>query len=277
MATDRSFSVQLAGRRVLLRPGAGGRAAPAVRLVRYAVSVLLTLAVWQALSSYVINPHLLPPPVRVARAVGPMLSTGELKAHVTASLARIAVGFSMGSLAGVAFGLVAGRVAMVADLTDPQLQFFRFLSPTAMIPLAIIWFGIGELSKYFLILYATFFIVVINTIAGVAATPTVRIRAAQAMGARPVQIFLFVILPSAVPHVLSGMRVALASAFMAIIPAEMLAAESGLGFLLQQAGLLVQTDRIFVALAMISLLGFASDLAFRLLIGRLLFRYTQAG
>ncbi|MDR7483622.1 MAG: ABC transporter permease [Armatimonadota bacterium] len=277
MATDRPLPVQVAAGRAPGRPRARRRAAPAVRLVRYAVSVLLTLALWQTLSTYVINPHLLPPPARVARAVVPMLSTGELEAHVTASLSRIAVGFSLGSLTGVAFGLLAGRIAMVADLTDPQLQFFRFLSPTAMIPLAIIWFGIGELSKYFLILYATFFIVVINTVAGVAATPPVRVRAAQAMGARPVQIFLFVVLPSAVPHVLSGMRVALASAFMAIIPAEMLAAESGLGFLLQQAGLLVQTDRIFVALAMISLLGFASDLAFRLLIGRLLFRYTQAG
>jgi NitT/TauT family transport system permease protein/taurine transport system permease protein len=248
-----------------------------VRIGRYGLSVALAFLIWHLMSTYVVNPHLLPPPAKVFRAAVPMLTGGELSAHITASLQRIVMGFALGSVLGVAFGLLAGRIALVADLTDPQLQFFRFLSPTAMIPLAIIWFGIGEPSKYFLILYATFFIVVINTIAGVVGTPSIRVRAAQAMGAAPLQIFVYIILPSTVPHIVSGMRVALASAFMAVIPAEMLAAESGLGFLLQQAGLLVQTDRIFVALAMISLLGFASDLVFRLLVGRLLYRYMQVG
>jgi NitT/TauT family transport system permease protein/taurine transport system permease protein len=247
----------------------------ALRFSRYGVSIALSVILWHLMSTYWVNPHLLPPPTKVLRTAVPMLASAELLRHAGASLGRIAVGFVLGSVIGVVLGLVMGRLALAADLLDPPTQFFRFLSPTAMIPLAIIWFGIGEGSKYFLILYATVFIVLVNAMAGVAATPAVRIRAAQALGASRLQVFTRIVLPSAVPHIISGMRVALASAFMAIIPAEMLAADSGLGYLLQQSGLLVQTDRIFVALAVIALLGFASDLLFRWAVRRLLGGYTQ--
>jgi NitT/TauT family transport system permease protein/taurine transport system permease protein len=142
-----------------------------------------------------------------------------------------------------------------------------------MIPIAVIWFGIGEQSKYFLIFWGTFFFVLINTIAGVMRTPIARQRAAQCLGASQIQIFLTVVIPSAVPYIVTGMRVAMASSFMSIIPAEMLAARSGLGHLLQVSGMLVQTDRIFVALAAISLLGFLTDRLFRFLVHRTLSRY----
>jgi NitT/TauT family transport system permease protein/taurine transport system permease protein len=227
------------------------------------------------MSTYLINPQLLPPPAKVVKTAIPMLRTAELPTHVAASMARIAIGFALGSLAGVFFGLLMGRLPLVSDLADPPTQLFRFLSPTAVIPLAIIWFGIGETSKYFLIFYATVFIVLVSTIAGVISTPRVRVRAALAMGSTQPQIFLHIVLPSATPHIVSGMRVALASAFMAIIPAEMLAAQSGLGYLLQQSGLLVQTDKIFVALAVIALLGFLADLLFRFVTRRLLASYID--
>jgi ABC-type nitrate/sulfonate/bicarbonate transport system permease component len=257
------------------KPTRQGAGAWTVRVVRYAMSVVGTLVLWHLMSTYVVNPQLLPPPAKVFRTAIPMLATAELLQHVGASMARIVVGFSLGSVVGVFLGLLMGRLPLVSDLADPPTQLFRFLSPTAMIPLAIIWFGIGETSKYFLIFYATVFIVLVNTIAGVISTPRVRVRAALAMGATQVQIFLHIVLPSAMPHVVSGMRVALASAFMAIIPAEMLAAQSGLGYLLQQSGLLVQTDRIFVALAVIALLGFLSDLVFRFMTRRFLASYVE--
>lgn len=246
-----------------------------VRIVRYTISVVGTLLLWQLMSTYLINPQLLPPPTKVVRTAIPMVRTAELPTHAVASMARIAVGFALGSAVGVFLGLLMGRLPLVSDLADPPTQLFRFLSPTAVIPLAIIWFGIGETSKYFLIFYATVFIVLVSTITGVVSTPRVRVRAAQAMGSSQAQIFLHIILPSAMPHVVSGMRVALASAFMAIIPAEMLAAQSGLGYLLQQSGLLVQTDKIFVALAVIALLGFLADLVFRLVTRRLLASYID--
>lgn len=232
---------------------------------------------WQLLSTFVVNPHLLPPPTKVVGTAGPLLLTGELIGHITASLTRIAVGFLAGSAAAIVLGVVMGRIRWVSDFMQPITQPLRFLSPTAMIPIAIVWFGIGELSKYFLVFYGTFFTVLINTIAGVAETPVTRIRAAQTLGASEVQIFLKVVLPSAIPYLIAGMRIALASAFMAIIPAEMLAADEGLGFMLQQAGLLVQTNRIFVALAVISLLGFLADGLFRLVTNRILHRFLQEG
>jgi len=240
-------------------------------------SITFFLLLWTYLSGHVINAHLLPPPGAVLRTAVPMAETGELVRHILASLRRIALGFVTGSLVGALLGVWMARLKPLGDFLDPAVQLFRFLSPTAMIPIAVIWFGIGEMSKYFLIFYATVFIVLINTIAGVFRTPPLRIRAAQSMGAGEMAIFLLVIIPSTVPFILAGMRIALASAFMAIIPAEMLAADSGLGFLLQQSGLLVQTNRIFVALGVISGLGFLADLAFRVLTAWFFSRYTRAG
>src|ERR1043165_6833983 len=109
---------------------------------------------------------------------------------------------------------------MVNDLLDPVIELLRYLSPTAMIPIAVIWFGIGETSKYFLIFWGTFFIVLINAIYGVIATPWARVRAAECLGATHNQIFALIVLPSAVPSIGPGMRVPLASSYLSIIPAE---------------------------------------------------------
>ncbi|MGE0253411.1 MAG: ABC transporter permease [Alphaproteobacteria bacterium] len=258
----------------------GPRIAPSRGLVerlRPLLMVLASLAIffllWQGLSTFVFNPYMIPPPTAVAAAFVPMAETGEIFSHVVISLVRVVIGFVLGSALAIVFGVVMGRMRVVYELLDPIIEFLRYLSPTAMIPIAVIWFGIGENSKYFLIFWGTFFFVLINTIAGVMRTPVARQRAAQCLGASEFQIFIFVVIPSAVPYIVTGMRVAMASSFMSIIPAEMLAADSGLGYLLQTAGMLVQTDRIFVALATISLLGFITDRLFRLLVDRTLSRY----
>jgi NitT/TauT family transport system permease protein/taurine transport system permease protein len=187
----------------------------------------------------------------------------------------VLVGFVSGSLAGIAVGVLIGRIRALHDLLDPIIELLRYLSPTAMIPIAIIWFGIGELSKYFLIFWGTFFIVVVNTTAGVWRAPIARQRAAECLGANQMQIFVMVVIPSAVPYIVTGMRVAMASSFMSIIPAEILAADSGIGYLLQKSSLLLQTNRIFVALLTICLLGFAVDRLFRFLVDRVLIRYMS--
>jgi NitT/TauT family transport system permease protein/taurine transport system permease protein len=236
-------------------------------------SLVTAVVGWQLLSTFVFNPFLIPPPLEVVRAAIPMLLSGEILADVSISMVRVLVGFLTGSLAAIVMGVLLGRVRVVHDLFDPIIELLRYLSPTAMIPIAVIWFGIGELSKYFLIFWGTFFIVLINTIAGVWRTPIARQRAAECLGANQMQIFVFVVVPSAVPYIVTGMRVAMASSFMSIIPAEILAADSGIGYLLQKSSMLLQTNRIFVALLTICILGFAVDRIFRFLVDRTMARY----
>jgi NitT/TauT family transport system permease protein len=236
-------------------------------------SLLIAFLGWQFLSTFVFNPFLIPPPVEVIRTAIPMLASGEILADISISMTRILVGFLTGSLVGVVMGVLLGRIRLLHDLLDPIIELLRYLSPTAMIPIAVIWFGIGEMSKYFLIFWGTFFIVIINTVAGVWRAPIARQRAAECLGANQLQIFVLVVIPSAVPYIVTGMRVAMASSFMSIIPAEILAADSGIGYLLQKSSMLLQTNRIFVALLTICLLGFAVDRLFRLFVDRVLARY----
>jgi NitT/TauT family transport system permease protein/taurine transport system permease protein len=244
-------------------------------IVLSAASLLVAFSIWQLLSTFVFNPFLIPPPIEVIRTAVPMLMSGEIMADVSISMLRVLVGFASGSLTGIVLGVLLGRIRVLHDLLDPIIELLRYLSPTAMIPIAIIWFGIGEMSKYFLIFWGTFFIVVVSTTAGVWRTPIARQRAAECLGANQLQIFVLVVIPSAVPYIVTGMRVAMASSFMSIIPAEILAADSGIGYLLQKSSLLLQTNRIFVALLTICLLGFAVDRLFRLFVDRVLTRYMS--
>ncbi len=238
-------------------------------------SLIIAVLTWQLLSSVFFNPFLIPPPLEVLRTAIPMLISGEILADVSISMSRILVGFVAGSASAVVLGVLLGRLRLLHDLFDPVIELLRYLSPTAMIPIAVIWFGIGELSKYFLIFWGTFFIVLINTVAGVWRAPIARQRAAECLGANQLQIFVLIMIPSAVPYIVTGMRVAMASSFMSIIPAEILAADSGIGYLLQKSSMLLQTNRIFVALVTICVLGFVVDRVFRLIVDKVLSRYMS--
>ncbi len=238
-------------------------------------SLLISFLVWQFLSTFVFNPFLIPPPLEVFRTAIPMIMSGEILADVSISMSRVLVGFLVGSFIGIVAGVVLGRVRLLHDLLDPIIELLRYLSPTAMIPIAVIWFGIGELSKYFLIFWGTLFIVLISTIAGVWRAPIARQRAAECLGANRLQIFVLIVIPSSVPYIVTGMRVAMASSFMSIIPAEILAADSGIGYLLQKSSMLLQTNRIFVALLTICVLGFVVDRIFRFFVDRVLSRYMS--
>jgi ABC-type nitrate/sulfonate/bicarbonate transport system permease component len=267
---------EVAGRpRVSLAPLRNLAAAPGRGFLLTAGSIAIAFLSWQVLSTFIFNPFLIPPPLEVIRTAIPMILSGEILADVSISMSRVLVGFAFGSLAAIVFGVLLGRLQLLHDLLDPIIELMRYLSPTAMIPIAVIWFGIGELSKYFLIFWGTFFIVLVNTIAGVWRAPIARQRAAECLGANQLQIFVLVVIPSAAPYIVTGMRVAMASSFMSIIPAEILAADSGIGYLLQKSSMLLQTNRIFVALLTICLLGFAFDRIFRFLVARTLARFMS--
>jgi NitT/TauT family transport system permease protein/taurine transport system permease protein len=244
-------------------------------LIMLIVGLALGLGIWYFLSLFVFNSFLIPFPHKVGDAMWPMITSGELGEAIQASLRRVAVGFALGSTTGILLGILMGRFRFFMELVDPMIELLRFLSPTAMITIALIWFGIGENSKYFLVFWGVLFIVMINVWAGVLQVPPVRERAARTLGAKEWQVFIYVVIPSTVPYIIAGLRIGMASAFVSIIPAELLGARSGLGFLLQQSGFLAQTDRIFVALVTITVLGFLADGLFRFGVSRLLSRYTS--
>ncbi len=240
------------------------------------LSLALFLTVWTIASKFVIgNPRLFPGPKQVLQTAIPMFYTGEMFTHILASLKRVGVGFSLATVSAILLGLTMGRLRILNEVTDPVAQVLRALSPTAMIPIAIIWFGIGEGSKFFLCFWGAFFLILFNTVAGSISTPLLRQRAAQCLGCGKVQIFFKVVLPSAVPYIRVGLRLGLTSSFLSVIPAEMMAAGSGVGYLLMQSAVFVQTDRIFVALSTLAFLGLFADRALALVFRVFFARYVD--
>lgn len=240
-----------------------------------AISLSAFIVLWQLADQYWFNPRLVPSPATTFSTAWQMIRTGDLQANVEISLLRILVGYAIGCTLGIALGGIIGRVALVRELTDPLLELIRPISPVAIIPLAMLWFGIGETSKYFVISYATVIVVLLNTAAGVAQTPRTRIRAALSLGATTTQVFTRVVMPSAVPYVLTGMRVALGFAFMGVVAAELIGAKLGIGFIIMNSQMLLQTDQLFVGLLTLSVVGAATDRAFRYVTDRSMKRYMQ--
>jgi len=237
----------------------------------YALGFASLFVLWHLASIYLVSSVLFPPPAIVFRKAVILVRNGVLLEHLWASVQRILVGFIAGSLLGIPIGLAMGSFRPVRQVLEPYTEFLRFIPSVAMITVAVIWFGIGEASKIFLIIYTTIFIVILNTAAGVSAIANNKIRAAQALGATRGQIFFHVALPATVPYILTGMRLAMANSFTTIVAAELIAANEGLGKMLWDGRMFMLVDDIFVSLVSLGLLGFAVDRMFRWSI------YTFAG
>jgi ABC-type nitrate/sulfonate/bicarbonate transport system permease component len=229
---------------------------------------------WHVTSVYLFKSSLFPPPLAVFRRMIELLVDGTLVANMGVSLQRILIGFILGSVAGIAIGLAMGTFVTVKRIIEPWTELLRFIPSVAMITIAVIWFGIGENSKIFLIIYTTVFIVILNTAAGVAAITPNKIRAAQMLGATRAQTFVYVSLPATVPYILTGMRIAMANSFTTIVAAEMVAASSGLGYMLWNGRLFMQVEDIFVSLLALCFLGLVTDRIFRLGIAKFAGRYS---
>jgi NitT/TauT family transport system permease protein len=232
----------------------------------YLTGFALLFLIWHLCAVFVVKSALFPSPVPVFARAWVLIEDSILQEQIVASMKRILQGFLLGSALGIPLGLAIGSFRPVRMLLEPWTEFFRFIPAVAMITVAVIWFGIGEESKIFLIAYTTIFVVIISTAAGVGAVGKDKIRAAQCLGASRLQVFALVALPATVPYILTGMRLAMANAFVTIVAAELVASNDGLGKLLWDARLFMQIEDIFVALISLGLLGFATDRTFRLLI-----------
>ena len=233
------------------------------RVGGYALGFASMFLIWHIAATYLMNSVLFPPPGRVVLKAIELAENGVLEEQIAVSMRRILLGFAGGAAIGIPVGLAIGSFPVVRRLLEPDTEFFRFIPATAMITVAVIWFGIGEGSKIFLIIYTTVFIVILNTAAGVGAVAPNKIRAARSLGANRRQVFLYVALPATVPYILTGMRLAMGNSFVTIIAAELIAANAGLGKMIWDARLYMLVDQIFVALLVLGLLGFTADRLFR--------------
>lgn len=219
---------------------------------------LIGLAVWQ-LAAVFSNPDFLPGPYRTLLGALELSQDGSLFKYMGVSFVRVLSGWLLGSAIAIPAGILMGRIRSIRLMTEPFLNFIRFIPPLAFITLFMLWFGIGEKSKIALIVYSTLFIVLLNTMSGALAVEEDKIRSARSMGASEWQILLHVIVPATVPFMFTGVRLAMSTSFMAIIGAEMVAANEGVGFMIWNSRLYFKTDWIFVGLFSLGVMGFAAD------------------
>jgi len=236
------------------------------------VGVVIFLCLWEIAPRVLpgVNTKMFPPPSDTVRELYAMsFKTGEIWPHVAASLKRAVMGFLLGASLGVVIGVVTGRSTVLRQLSDPLLHGFRAIPAIAIVPLAIVWFGLGDLSKVMLIAWGTFFPVWVNTFIGVRDLPPVYLRSAASLGASRVQQVFLVALPAALPFVFAGLRQATAVAFVVLVAAELVGAEQGLGYLISFAHLVFRVDVMFVGLIFLGAIGFAADHLFASLLTRL--------
>jgi NitT/TauT family transport system permease protein len=239
----------------------------------YGLSVAVILALWQYGSSQALIPLLFPSPLSTLHVATRLMHEGRLGVDVVASLRRIALGFAIGSSAGIVLGVLMGSFRAVRVVFDPYVQFFRALPALAWIPAAMVWLGTGEESKIALLVYTTVFVVALNTMIGVSTVPVNQLRAARCFGCSDWQVFRMVKAPATIPFMITGMRLAMGNCFSTIVAAELLAPKDGLGYLIFSARTWMQTEFAFVGIVILGVLGFAVDRVFVFATARLLRRY----
>ena len=228
------------------------------------------VALWYgvALSGFV-NPALIPLPHAVAARFWELLTQARLPTDIWMSTQRVFLGVLLGTLLAVPVGFVLGWYKEVRAFIDPLINFFRALPPIALIPLVIVYFGVGELAKVVILFYASFFAGVIVMYEGIAQISPIYVRVARTLGATDSEIFRRVIVPLTVPHILTALRVALGVAWATLVASELIAAQQGLGALIQNASSFFQLDIIYVGIICIGFIALAMDLVLRRIARRL--------
>ena len=234
---------------------------------RWALRLLSPLGVFLAWElagrSGLLNPLLFPVPSRALADLAILITSGYLAKALYASLFRVVCGFAIAVSVGVALGAEMARIRLFNDLIDPLVELVRPISPLALFPLAILWFGIGDGSKIFIIALAASFPVILNTYAGVRAIDSNLFRASRSLGATEFEIFRSIVLPGSLPYIFTGVRLAWGISLIVIIAAEMVGATVGLGYMVLEAQQTFRTERVFAGIFVIGLIGFATDLGFR--------------
>ncbi len=231
----------------------------------YIYAAIFIVIVWQMVVVFTqAHVALLPPPLLTAKTFVELIASGELFVHTGASLGRVVAAWLISAAVAIPLGLAMGRWRRFEHLVDPVIELFRPISPLAWIPLAILWFGIGETGKIFIIFVATFFPILLNTVSGVKGVDPVLIRAGQVLGCDGDQaLFQKIILPAAMPTIVVGLRISFGTGWAAIIAAELVAAQVGLGYLIADGMEILRSDLVLVGMVTIGILGVLIDAVFR--------------
>ncbi|HSN16202.1 MAG TPA: ABC transporter permease [Anaeromyxobacteraceae bacterium] len=251
----------------------------AARLARALLLPAIFVAAWEGISrAGWVSPIILPPPSQVlvrwlAYASPPepfdpaqgsrlaWLFSGELVGDAVTSLMRVGVGFAIGAGLALPLGLLMGARPRVYELLNPMVQIVRPIPPIAFIPLAILWFGLGNPPAFFLISLGAFFPVLMNTVAGVRNVDAIYLRAARNLGASEWTLFRRIMIPAAMPYVLAGVRIGFGVAFIVVIVAEMIAVNAGLGYRILEAREYFWSDKVIAGMISIGIAGLGIDLA----------------
>jgi ABC-type nitrate/sulfonate/bicarbonate transport system permease component len=243
----------------------------ALRIGLNLVGVLLFLAFWEAIPRVVpsINKILFPPPSTVFATFWPMLLSGEIPLNILASLRRAGAGFGIALVTGIAAGVLTARIRLAEYLTEPLLHGFRSVPVIALVPLSVLWLGIGEGAKIALVAIGAFFPIWIATFIGVRDVHIVYLRSAACLGAGRFSTMLWVVLPAALPFILAGLRQAIAVSLIVLVAAELSGATAGVAYMMSMGHQLFRVDIMFIGLLLLGALGFTFDRLFVLLAKRL--------
>jgi ABC-type nitrate/sulfonate/bicarbonate transport system permease component len=227
-------------------------------------SVPLLLLAWQLASGLaLVNPVLFPSPMQVAEALIDYVGNGDGLGDLGASLVRVAAGYLCGALAGVLVGLHTGARAWIRDLLAPALQLLRPIPPIAFVPMVIVWFGLSEWGKWFLVAWGVFFTVWLATHMGVERANENFVRAAQSLGASPGRLLWTVQLPAAAPVLLVGLRAAVNVAFYTLVAAELAGAYAGIAYRMEITQQNLQIAHTLAGLVLLGVLSASADRVFR--------------
>lgn len=228
--------------------------------VQYVALPFILLILWEVLCvAGFIKPVMLPAPTRVLQTFWELLRSGQLLKHVGASMIRVLEGSALAALLGIGLGIGIGLSRTVARVMDLVIQVLKPIPPIAWIPMAILWFGIGEMSKVYLIFLGAFFPILINVVDGIRQTDNKFIEVARLLEVPRGKFIRQVVIPGAFPAIMTGIRVGVGVAWMCVVAAELIAASSGIGYLIMDARQLSQPDAVLVGMITIGVIGKMMD------------------
>ncbi|KPJ77617.1 MAG: sulfonate ABC transporter permease [Deltaproteobacteria bacterium SG8_13] len=242
-------------------------------LVGFALGLLLWEVLVRASGQ---SAHVLPGPLQVVTSMGELIADGTIFKHAVASLFRVTAGFYLAILFGIPLGILLGRLKSAWHVLNPVIQFLRPISPLAWIPLAMLWFGIGDKPAIFLIFLSSFFPLVVSTTVAVGAINPVYFQVAANFNLTRLEVITKIVVPAIVPSVVTALRITVMIAWVVVVAAEMIAVQSGLGYLILDSRNALRLDYVMVGMIVIGMIGLILDWAMRRL-GRIEFARWNAG